>query len=96
MTVAEGFGVSLVQTNSYPLNAGQSPNGIVRLHCGRMMRTLNPKVPELVCRPDGPEDPNLSVLGGVLWWHPETTEAEVYVRRGICKPSPVADCLDGP
>jgi hypothetical protein len=96
MTMADGFGTSLVRTNSYPLKAGQSPNGIVRLHCERMMRTLNPKVLELVCSPDGPEDPNQSVLGGVLWWHPETTEVEVYVRRGICKPSSVADCLESP
>lgn len=95
MTIAEGFGRSLVQTNSVPLKAGQSPNGIVRLHCERMMRT-DPSAPELSCSPDGLEDSNQSVLGGMLWWHPETTEVEVYVRRGICKPSRVADCLGSP
>jgi hypothetical protein len=93
---AENSGMSIVQTNSYPLKAGQSPNGIVRLHCERVMRKLEPKVPALFCAPDGPEDRSQSVLGGVLWWQPETTELEVHIRRGACRPSSAADCLDNP
>jgi hypothetical protein len=74
-----GYRTALVATNSYPLKPGQSPNGVVELQCSwdhthgrdgddRLLRCVWPKT----------EDPNASVLGGVLWWHPEASDLEVH------------------
>jgi hypothetical protein len=32
----------------------------------------------LQCHPQHPEDPNASVHGGMLWYHPESSDLEVH------------------
>jgi hypothetical protein len=72
-----GSNSSLVQTNSYPLRPGQSPNGIIHLHCS--MRKFIPAEKEnsLICY-DPSDSRETGALRGVLWWHPEATDLEVH------------------
>lgn len=75
-----GYRTALIATNSYPLKTGQSPNGIVELHC-KWVSIDRPGFtnPSLDCRWPKDEDPHASVLGGILWWHPEASELEVHI-----------------
>jgi hypothetical protein len=74
-----GYRTFLIQTNSYPLKPGQSPNGIVQLYC-KLQPTGSLQMHELtlVCRWPSTEDRQSSVSGGTLWWHPETKDVEVH------------------
>jgi hypothetical protein len=75
-----GYRTGLIATNSYPLKPGQSPNGIVELHC-KWVSINRPGFtnPNLDCRWPKNEDHNASVRGGILWWHPEASELEVHI-----------------
>ena len=75
-----GYMTTLVATNSYPLKPGQSPNGIVELRC-KWLTIKRPGFtnPNLDCRWPQIENPDGSVLGGKLWWHPEASDLEVHI-----------------
>lgn len=74
-----GFTTELIATNSYPLRPGQSPNGVVVLHCKWKADPGNVEGERgIQCSWPKNEDPNASVLGGLLWWHPEASELEVH------------------
>jgi hypothetical protein len=74
-----GFTTTLVATNSYPLRPGQSPDGIATLSCGWKTEPGNVEGERGIrCRWPKDEDENASVLGGVLWWHPEARDFEVH------------------
>jgi hypothetical protein len=72
-----GFRTELIATNSYPLRPGQSPNGVAVLHC-KWTTYIADGQRGISCTWPKDEDRNASVLGGVLWWHPEATELEVH------------------
>lgn len=74
---ATGYRTGLIATNSYPLKPGQSPNGVAQLYC-RWDAVRDSSERTLSCRWPKTEDPNASVLGGTLWWHPEATDLEVH------------------
>jgi hypothetical protein len=84
----------LVLTNSSPLHVGQSPNGVIRLHCLRRKAKSKLDLAYLVCPLDGPEDPKQSVAHGTLWWHPASINLEVHIRKGVCEPSMGDGCID--
>lgn len=75
-----GYRTGLIATNSYPLKPGQSPNGVAELHC-KWISVNRPGFtnPNLNCRWPKKEDPNASVLGGTLWWHPQANDLEVHI-----------------
>jgi hypothetical protein len=74
-----GFKTELIATNSYPLQPGQSPNGIAVLRCKWNSEPHSVDGDRAVrCSWPKDEDPNASVLGGVLWWHPEANDLEVH------------------
>jgi hypothetical protein len=75
-----GYRSGLIATNSYPLKPGQSPNGIAELHC-KWVSINQPGFinPNLDCRWPKNEDPNASVSGGKLWWHPGASELELHI-----------------
>jgi len=76
---AVGFQSTLVASNSYPLKPGQSPNGIATLSCGWKTEPGSVEGGRgIQCRWPKDEDKNASVLGGVLWWHPEARDLEVH------------------
>lgn len=85
-TDGKGWPVPLVQTNSYQLKPGQSPNGVIKRACARVKLDGRhggfADAPSLDCNWIEPEDPNASVLGGLLWWHPEATNLEVHISKG--------------
>ena len=75
-----GAMTTLIATNSYPLKAGQSPNGVVELRCASSSRNAPGfPGPSLDCRWPPQEDPGASVRGGTLWWHPEASDLEVHI-----------------
>jgi hypothetical protein len=75
-----GHGTLLIARSSYPMKPGESPNGVIDLHCVRKPWQVGnqPPVPTLDCH-----QPLLSglgpVTGGTLWWHPEATDLEVHI-----------------
>ena len=78
-----GWWTPLIVTNSYPLEAGQSPNGVAELHCRSVASKGEPPDDKtLSCRWPATEDRAASVRGGVLWWHPEASELEVHFIAG--------------
>jgi hypothetical protein len=78
-----GYRTALITTNSYALLPGQSPNGTADLNC-KWVSIAHPAFsnPNLECRWANHEDPNASVHGGILWWHPEASELEVHITIG--------------
>jgi hypothetical protein len=78
-----GFRTTLIATNSRPLLPGQSPNGIARLRCKWMTEPGNVEGERgLRCSWPRNEDPSASVLGGVLWWQPQTRDLEAHFTAG--------------
>lgn len=76
-TNSKDFGQSLIQTNSYPLQPGQSPDSILELRCKeKPIPNVNPLGKGLVCRSLLKNEHG--VTGTVVWWHPETENVEVH------------------
>jgi hypothetical protein len=74
-----GYRTALIATNSPPLNPGQSADGVIELRCSwDHAQGHEGDDRSLSCRSPKPEDRNASVLGGVLWWHPEARDLEVH------------------
>ena len=74
-----GFRTTLIATNSYALRQGQSPNGTAVLRCKWKTEPGNVEGERGIrCSWPKEEDPNTSVLGGILWWHPEARELEAH------------------
>jgi hypothetical protein len=74
-----GYRTALIATNSQPLNPGQSANGVVELRCRwDHAQGHDGDDRSLSCRWPKTEDRNASVVGGVLWWHPEASDLEVH------------------
>lgn len=75
-----GFSSPFIQSNSYPLSPGQSPNGATVLRCAWTKEPGNVEGEDgIQCREEPKsEDAHSSVLGGVLWWHPTATDFEAH------------------
>lgn len=89
-----GNGTPLVKTHIGSMQLGASPNGVINLQCTPIMRKKPKLTRDINCDWDRAEDPNASVRGGVLWWRPETTEAELHIRKGVCRPGPDIVCMN--
>jgi hypothetical protein len=74
-----GFRTTLVAANSLPLRPGQSPNGVALLRCGWKTEPGNVEGERGIrCWWPKEENPDASVSGGILWWHPEARDFEAH------------------